>query len=373
MNIPKHNLRTPGPTPCPEEVLSAVAGSMINHRGPEFLELIYRVTENLKKVFATEGRMYILSASGTGALEAAVVNFLSPGDKVLAVSIGYFGDRFSEAARVYGAQVTKLDFEWGSAANPDAIRVALKRDPEIKAVLVTHNETSTGVTNDLESIAKIVKNESNALLLVDAISSLSGIPLPTDKWCCDVVCTASQKGMMVPPGLAFISVSQKAWEARGQAKMPRYYFDLGLAQEYLTRGQTPWTPVVSLFYGLDVALNMLLGEGMEAVFLRQSHIAQFTRQGIRDLGLELLVDGPRASNMVTAVKVPMGVDGSQLSKIMRDDHSVVIAGGQGNLQGKIFRIGHMGLVKKEDISEVLTALEQTLPRVGFKPSHAADG
>ena len=373
MKIPRQNLRTPGPTPCPDEVLEAIAGSMINHRGPEFADLIHRVTENLKKVFATEGRMYILSASGTGALEAAVVNFLSPGDKVLAVSIGYFGDRFAEAARVYGAQVKNLDFEWGSAADPGSIRAALKEDPEIRAVLVTHNETSTGVANDLESIANIVKNESKVLLLVDAISSLSGTPLPTDQWRCDVVCTASQKGLMVPPGLAFVSVSQEAWEAREQAKMPRYYFDLELAQRYLERGQTPWTPVVSLFYGLDVALKMLLEEGMENVFRRQAHIAQFTRQGMRDLGLQLLVDGPHASKTVTAVRVPEGVDGGQLSQIMRNDHSVVLAGGQGSLQGKIFRVGHMGLVTEEDIREVFTALEKTLPQVGFKPAHAAAG
>ena len=373
MKIPRQNLRTPGPTPCPDEVLEAIAGSMINHRGPEFHELILRVTKNLKNVFATEGRMYILSASGTGALEAAVVNFLSPGDKVLAVSMGYFGERFAEVARVYGAQVKKLDFELGSAADPGAIRAALKEDPEIRAVLVTHNETSTGVTNDLERIAKIVKDESKALLLVDAISSLSGIPLPVDQWRCDVVCTASQKGLMVPPGLAFISVSQEAWEAREHAKMPRYYFDLGLAQRYLERGQTPWTPVVSLFYGLDVALEMLLKEGMENVFRRQANIAQFTRQGIRGLGLQLLVDGPRASKMVTAVKVPEGVDGGQLSQIMRSDHSVVLAGGQGNLHGKIFRVGHMGQVAEEEIREVLTSLEKTLPKVGFKPAHAVAG
>jgi len=373
VKIPRQNLRTPGPTPCPDQVLEAIAGSMVNHRGPEFKELILRVTENLKKVFMTENRTYILTASGTGALEAAVVNTLSPGDTVLAVSVGYFGDRFAETARVYGAHTKRLDFEWGSAADPDAIRQALKEDPEIKAVLVTHNETSTGVTNDLESIAKVVKGESKALLLVDAISSLSCVPLPTDGWRCDVVCTASQKGLMVPPGLAFISLSQEAWDAREHAKMPRYYFDLALAQRYLERGQTPWTPVVSLFYGLDVALNMLLEEGIENVFRRHAHIAEVTRRGIRDLGLELLVEGPHASRTVTAVKIPEGLDGGQLSQLMRTDHSVVLAGAQGNLQGKIFRIGHMGQVTEEDIHELLHALEATLPKVGFRPAHAAAG
>ena len=353
MKIPRQNLRTPGPTPCPDEVLEAMSSPMINHRGPEFRELILRLTEKMKQVFMTQNRLYILTASGTGSLEAAVVNTLSPGDKVLAVSVGYFGDRFADLAAAYGAEVTKLDFPWGEAADPDSIRRALKEDPEIKAVLITHNETSTGITNDLESISKVVKGESDKLLLVDAISSLGCVPLPTDEWDCDIVATASQKGLMVPPGLSFISVSEAAWEARESAKMPRFYFDLQAAQRYLERGQNPWTPGVPLFYGLDVALDMLLEEGMEQVFRRHTHIANMTRQGVRALGLELLADDAHASDTVTSVKLPDGVDGGKLSELMRTEHSVVLAGGQGSLQGKIFRVGHMGPVTEEDIQEVL--------------------
>ena len=374
MKFPKQNLRTPGPIPCPDEVLEAMATSMVNHRGPEFGQIVLDVTGKMKKVFMTEARMYILTASGTGALEAAVVNTLSPGDKVLAVSVGYFGDRFTEMTQAYGADVKKLAFEWGTAADPEAIRSALKEDPEIRAVLVTHNETSTGITNDVESIANVVKGEFNKLLLVDAISSIGCVPLPTDKWRCDIVCTASQKGLMVPPGLAFISVSDDAWEASQQARMPRFYFDLAAAQRYLERGgQTPWTPAVSLFYGLDVALDMLLGEGMEKVFSRHVRTAEMTRQGVKVLGLELLARESEASNTVTAVRIPEGVDGGKLSSLMRTEHSVVLAGGQGPLQGKIFRIGHMGRVSEEDIQEVLDALEITLPKVGFKKSHAVAG
>ena len=373
MKIPRQNLRTPGPTPCPDEVLEAMSSPMINHRGPEFREIILRLTEKLKQVFMTQNRLYILTASGTGSLEAAVVNTLSPGDKVLAVSVGYFGDRFADMTRAYGADVKKLDFEWGEAADPDSIRRVLREDPEIKAVLITHNETSTGVTNDLESISKVVKGESNAMLLVDAISSLGCVPLPVDQWRCDMVCTASQKGLMVPPGLSFISVSEDAWEAREGAKMPRFYFDLQSAQRYLERGANPWTPNVSLFYGLDVALDMMLGEGMEQVFSRHAHIADMTRQGIRALGLELLAKKAHASNTVTSVKLPEGVDGAKLSELLRTEHSVVLAGGQGNLQGRIFRIGHMGRVTEGDIQEVLHALETTLPKVGFKPAHATAG
>ena len=321
----------------------------------------------------TQNRLYILTASGTGALEAAVVNTLSPGDKVLAVSVGYFGDRFADMTRAFGAEVSKLEFEWGTAADPDSIRSALNEDSSIRAVQVTHNETSTGVTNDLESIANVVKGEFNALLLVDAVSSLGCLPVLTDRWRCDMVCTASQKGLMVPPGLSFISVSQEAWEARESARMSRFYFDLPSAQRYLERGQTPWTPNVSLFYGLDVALDMMLEEGMEKVFSRHAQIADFTRQGVKDLGLELLADEAYASNTVTSVKVPEGVDAAVLSELLRTEYSVVLAGGQGPLQGKIFRIGHMGLVTEEDIEGVLHALEMTLPRLGFRPAHVTAG
>lgn len=373
MIIPRQNLRTPGPTPCPDEVLEAMGLPMINHRGPEFAELIVRLTDKMKRVFMTENRLYILTASGTGALEAAVVNTLSPGDRVLAVSIGYFGDRFADLASAYGAEVKKLGFEWGTPADPESIRRSLVQDPEIKAVLVTHNETSTGVTNDLERISNVVKRESNALLLVDAISSLGCVPLEVDRWDCDVVCTASQKGLMVPPGLSFVSVSEAAWEARQVSRMPRYYFDFEVAQLTLERGQTPWTPGVSLYYGLDVALDMLLEEGMENVYSRHARTAELTRQGVRAMGLKLLAADSHASNTVTSVKLQEGVDGKRLPELLRKEHSVVLAGGQGNLQGKIFRIGHMGRVTEEEILEVLVALERALPLVGYKPAPTTAG
>ena len=371
MKIPKQNLRTPGPTPLPQEVIDVMAQPMINHRGPEFKEMIERCTENLKQVFMTQNRMYILSSSGTGTLEAAVVNTLSPGDKVLAVSIGYFGDRFSEVAQIYGADVVRMDVEMGFAADPDAIRKALNEDHHISTVLVTHNETSTGVTNDIETISKVVKGEFGKLFIVDAISSMGCVPLPTDLWNVDVVCTASQKGLMVPPGLAFISMSDEAWVARERASMPRYYFDLERAQSYLERGQTPWTPSVSIFYGLDEALRMLLDEGMGNVFERHRHIAEYTRSGLKALGLEMLAAPSHASDTVTSVKAPDGVDVGQLSSKMLQEHSVVLAGGQGTLTGKIFRVGHLGRVPESDIDEVLSALKITLEQLGFQPAAAA--
>ena len=368
LKISKQNLRTPGPTPVPDDIVEAMSNPMINHRGPEFKELIYRTTEQLKQVFMTRSDLYVLTASGTGALEASVVNTLSPGDKVICATAGAFGNRFTDIARTYGADVQLLEFEWGEPVDPEAIRGALKDDPQIKAVLVTHNETSTGVTHPLEAIANVVKREFDKLLLVDAVSSLACVPLPVDAWNCDLVGTASQKGFMLPPGLAFVSISEAGLRAQKTATMPRFYFDLQAAQRYLERGQTPWTPAVSVLYGLSLALDKLLGEGMENVFDRHARIGQFTRNGVKNLGLTLLAQGEScASNTVTAINVPEGIDASQLIGMMRTEHDVVLAGGQGKLSGKVFRIGHLGSVSQEDIEQVLEALKVVLTKVGFSP------
>ena len=365
--IKRQNLRTPGPTPIPDDIVEAMASPMINHRGPEFDALITKATEQLKQVFMTKNDLLILTASGTGALEASLVNTLSPGDRVLAATAGSFGDRFTEMAAAYGADVKRMDFEWGGPIDPDAIRKGLQDEPAIKAVIITHNETSTGVTHPVEEIAKIVKGEFDKLLLVDAVSSLGCIPLPVDAWDCDLVGTASQKGFMTPPGLSFLSISQRGWEAQQTAKMPRFYFDLSMAKRSLAGGQTPFTPNVSALYGLSLALDLMLDEGMENVFGRHAKIAQLTRDGVRELGLELLVaDETYASNTVTAVKVPKGVDGKKFMSLMRTEENVVLAGGQGKLSDDIFRIGHLGRVSKDDIDEVITAIRKVLPEVGFK-------
>jgi aspartate aminotransferase-like enzyme len=340
---------------------------MIDHRGPIFSELITGITAHLKQVFMTQSDVFVLTSSGTGSLEAALVNTLSPGDRVLAPSAGAFGNRFIDIAVAFGAEVQRLDVEWGCPIDPQIIREALQRDPAIKAVMITHNETSTGVTHDLESIARVVKGEFHKLILVDAVSSLGCIPLPVDGWSCDMVGTASQKGFMIPPGLAFISVSQDAWEAQKTARMPRFYFDLMESRKYLELGQTPWTPNLAAIYGLSRSLEDMVAEGMENIFERHARIAQFTRDAVQELGLELLCQDPhRASNTVTAVKIPAGVDGRQMVRLMRDEEDVVLAGGQGKLAGNIFRIGHLGYVTQDDIQEVLEALQRVLPRVGFK-------
>ncbi len=354
------NLRIPGPIPVAEDVLEAMASPMINHRGPQFEELLYRVTDRIKQVFETDGDVYILTASGTGAMEAAVVNTLSPGDKVLNLSIGFFGDRFGEIARIYGAEVTDLSFPWGQAVDTDAVRDALRSAPDIQAVLVTHNETSTGVSNDLEAIAGVVKGEFDKLLLVDGISSVCSIPLQTDAWGCDVVATASQKGWMLPPGLAFVSFSSRAWEAYDRAAMPKYYLDVGQYRKYYQKGQPPYTPGLSAFFALDLALEKIAEEGLGALFERHKTIAQMTRDGIKALGLQLFPDESVASNTVTAVNVPLGMSGAALLSAMRE-RGVVLGGGQGPVEGKIFRIGHMGRVEPSEIQEVMDALEDALP------------
>ena len=366
LKIEPQNLRTPGPTPIPDDIVEAMGNPMINHRGPEFDELISKVTAQLKQVFMTGNDLFILTASGTGALEASLVNTLSPGDKVVAATAGSFGDRFIDMADAFGADVTRLDFEWGEPIDPDAIRQALRDDPEVKAVMITHNETSTGVTHPLEEIARIAKQEFDKLLLVDAVSSLGCLPLPVDAWDCDLVGTASQKGFMIPPGLAFISVSERAWEAQKTATMPRFYFDLEEAKKTLERGQTPFTPNVAAMYGLSLGLDKILDEGLEGVFGRHAAIGQHTRDRIRELGLELLVSDERyASNTVTAVKMPEGIDGRALMGRLRTEKNVVLAGGQGKLSTSIFRIGHLGHVTEDDIEEVIAALRELLPEVGF--------
>ncbi len=354
-------LRIPGPTPVPDEVLQAMAKQMINHRGPEFVQLLNDVTAKLKQIFQTKGDVLLLTGSGTGGLEAAIVNTLSPGDKVLATSTGVFGDRFTKIAQQYGAETIPLSFEWGKAADVDTIRQALRAEPKIKAVMVTHNETSTGVTNDLASISSVVK-EFDKLLLVDAISSLGAIDLPVDDWHCDVTVTGSQKAWMVPPGLTMVSVSEEGWRAHAEAKMPRFYWDFTKAKNSLEKEQTPWTPAVSIIFALQVALDMMLKEGLTNVVARHARIGKATREGIKSLGLSLFAEESHASNAVTAVAVPDGLDVKKLRKILREEHQVVLAGGQQKLDGKIFRIGHLGWVTEKDIETVISALKVALPQ-----------
>ena len=354
-------LRIPGPTPLPKEVMQAISRQMINHRGPEFHKIYQDITEKLKLFFQTKNDLLILTCAGTGGLEAAIVNFFSPGDKILGVSIGVFGDRFISIAKTYGANVIPLKFEMGQAADPEAIKKALAADPEIKGVIITHNETASSVTNDLKTIAPIVKN-AGKLLLVDGVSSIGSIDLPVDELHIDVAVSGSQKGWMVPPGMVMLSVSQEAWQANAKAKMPRFYLDLAKAKaKYQEKFETPWTPAVSIIYGFQVALDMMLKEGIQNIFARHALIAKTARDGLKELGLTLLVkDEKIASNTVTGVMGTNGMDTKKVTSIMRDQYKIVLAGGQGALEGKIFRIGHLGYVSVEEIKDVLAHLKLAL-------------
>ena len=361
----KQLLMIPGPTPVPQSVLLAGAGEMVNHRGPEFAEALAACTAGLKKVFQTKQDVFILTASGTGGLEAAVVNMLSPGDSVLSVSIGVFGDRFASIAEAFGAKVEPLNFEWGAAADPEKIRerLAADKDKKIKAVLVTHNETSTGVTNDLAAIGSTVR-EHGALLLVDGISSLVAIDCQTDKWGLDLVVAGSQKAFMIPPGLTFIAMNERARAAMEKATIPRFYWDLGKAKDYLERGQTPWTPAVPQVFQLQKALDILLAGGMQASFARHARQAAAVRAGAQALDLKLFADPTHASNAVTSLCKPDGVEISDLRSLMREKYGVVLAGGQQRLKNEIFRIGHLGFVGESDIVATLGALGMTLKELG---------
>lgn len=353
------NLRIPGPTPLPPSVLEAIGKQMINHRGPEFAEIIAEVTDQLKYFYQTEHDLLILTASGTGAMEAAVVNLHSPGEKVMCVSIGNFGDRFTEIARKFGLDVTKVEIPAGQAADPDDIGRQLDANPGITSVLVTHNETSTGVTNELEAIARVVKSRGK-LLVVDGISSVGSIDVKTDAWDCDVVLSGSQKGWMAPPGLAFASVSPLAWERHAQATLPRMYWDFTAARRYLQHGETPWTPAISVFYALQVSLKMLRAEGREHVFARHARVAEHCRAGLRSLGLKMFADPRHASNTVTAFYTPEGVDSRVIAQELEAEHDTVLAIGQGATTTTTMRVGHLGLVDETDIDAVISALERVL-------------
>jgi len=338
---------------------------MINHRGGEFQKMVLSVTDKLKKLLLTQNDVFLLTGSGTGGLEAAVVNSFSPGDKVLSVSVGVFGDRLANIAKTYGAEVIPLKFEWGKAADPDLVKAALDKDPAIKAVMVTHNETSTGVTNPLKEIAAVIK-PYDKLFIVDAISSVGSIELPVDEWGVDVMITGSQKSWMVPPGLAMAAISEKGWKANAEAKIPRFYWDFGKSKKYLEKGgQTPWTPAVSIVFALNAALDLMLAEGLENIIARHKKLGQMTRDGVKALGLKLFGDEKYASNTVTAILGSDGLDAKLLNKVMREEHDIILSGGQMDLEGKIFRIGHLGWVNEQDVAAVLAALKIALPKAGF--------
>jgi aspartate aminotransferase-like enzyme len=358
------NLRIPGPTPLPDEVREAGARQMVNHRGPEYAALQSRVIAGLRRVFRTENDVLILTSAGTGGLEAAIVNFLSPNDAVLAVPTGVFGDRFAKIATAYGATVTRQSCEDGQAADPVSVARALSAGGPWKAVLLTHNETSTGITNPIADLAATIRRVSpETLILVDGVSGLGALPFETDAWGLDVVVTGSQKAWMVAPGLAFVSVSARAWDASKAARMPRFYFDLAAHRSSAESGQTPWTPAVSVMFQLDVALQMMEREGLAQIWRRHAAVGSAARAGLGALGFRLLADPAYASNTVTAAWLPDDLDWKAFNGALRRE-GLVIAGGQGALKGRIFRIGHLGNVTVPAMLGAMGILEAVLAELG---------
>ena len=360
----KNYLLTPGPTPVPTEALLAMAKPIIHHRTPQFVSILKEAVEGLKYVYQTKNDVFIFTSSGTGAMESSIANTLSAGDKAICIRGGKFGERWSEICNAYGIKNIDVDVEWGKAVDPKVIEKLLNENKDVKAVFTTLCETSTGVITDIQKIGEIVAR-TNAILVVDAISALGSVPIKTDAWKIDIVASGSQKGLMVPPGLAFVSVSQKAWKLVETAKSPSYYFNFKAAKKAADKDDTPWTPAVTLVIGLVEALKMIKQDTLEGVFARHKKMADAIRAAAKGLGLSLLA--PTApSDAVTAINLPANIDGEKLVKVMRDTYGVGVAGGQDALKGKIVRIASMGFMTQWDMIIAISCLEIVLKQMGYK-------
>lgn len=355
------NLRIPGPTPLPPQVLEATAQQMISHRGHKYEEIQKRVIENLQYFFQTENDIFLLTSSGMGGLEASIANFFSPGDKIVSFTCGEFGERWAEIARVFQADVLQVKVPPGKAITSELAAKTLSSTANVKGVLVTLNETSTGVLNPIAQIAKAVKSHPDKpLLLIDGISALGAVDLPMDKIGIDVLVTASQKAWMAPPGMSMIAVSNKAWKRHETAKMAHHYFDLTKYREFSQKYQTPATPAVSILFALDASLQMMRKEGRSKVFQRHLNLMKQLRTGVRKIGLELLVADDCVSPTVTSIKVPPGKEAKNWLQILKEKYRTELAGGMGETKGKIIRVAHMGYVAKNDIVKVISALKKSL-------------
>jgi aspartate aminotransferase-like enzyme len=365
----KRYLMAPGPTPVPPEVLEAGARPVLHHRGPDFRELMLRCLGRLREVCRTENDVLVFTASGSGAFESAVVNLLSPGEQVLVVSAGEFGERWAKLAATYGADVQSLRYDWGETPQPDDLREKLA-ETGAETVVLVHSETSTGVVADVEALAKVAA-EAGALTVVDAVSSLGAVPLETDAWGLDVVVAGSQKALMTPPGLSVVTVSPKAWERAARSTTPRFYFDWEKLRKALEAGSTPFTPAVSIVVSLDAALGLLLEEGLETAFARHAALGRACREGAKAMGLELFSPDEERSAVVTAILTPEGVNAKELVLALRDRFGITVAGGHGELGERMFRIGHIGYYDVFDITTALGAVETLLVERGVELERGA--
>ena len=370
----KLTLMIPGPTPVPETVLLAMSRHPIGHRSADFQKIVKRTTEQLKWLHQTSGDVLVLAGSGTAAMEAGIINVLSKGDRVLCGDNGKFGERWVKLAKAYGLDVQVIKAEWGQPLDPEAFRAALDADTAkaIRAVILTHSETSTGVINDLEAIAGHVKNHGTALTIADCVTSLGACNVPMEAWGLDVVGSGSQKGYMMPPGLGFVAMSDRAWQAHERSDLPKFYFDLGKYRKSAKADSNPFTPAVNLYYALEAALEMMQQEGLEAIFARHARHRDAAQAGMVAMGLPLYAAEGHGSPAITAV-APAGIDAEELRKAVKQRFDILLAGGQDHLKGKVFRIGHLGFVCDRDVLTAVAAIEATLQGLGLHQGPAGAG
>lgn len=360
----KKYLLAPGPTPVPPEVLLSMAMPIIHHRSPDFIPVLDSAKKGLQWLYQTKNDVLILASTGTGGMVGAVNNFFNHGDKVVVINGGKFGERWTKICQAYGLKVEEIIVEWGYTVKLGVVEEALKKNPDIKGVFVQATETSTGVYHDIEGLGRLIKNYPDTLFIVDAISALVAHDLKTDEWGIDIMVGGSQKGLMLPPGLAFVSVSEKAWKKNEQSKMPRFYFNFKKERENLAKNQTNFTSAVTLIIGLNEAIKMLQKEGLENVFSRHARLANAAREAVKALGLGIY-SKESPSNSVTAIEMPDGIDGQVVYKTLREKYGITGAGGQDKAKGKIFRLAHLGYADRFDIITGIAALEMVLKQLGY--------
>ncbi len=360
----KSYLLAPGPTPVPPQALLAMAQPIVHHRSPQFKPILEEVKEDLQYVFQTKNDVLILASTGTGGMEGAVTNTLSSGDKAIVVRAGKFGERWAEICEAYGVEPINIDIEWGRCVTPEQIKAALEKHPEAKAVFIQAHETSTGVKFPLKEIGEIVKDKEGTILVVDAISAMGAMEIKTDAWHLDVVVAGSQKALMLPPGLAFVSLSEKAWRFVERSNLPKYYFNFAKERKSLAKNQTAFTAAVSLIIGLRETLRQIKEIGLENIIAHNQRLSEAVKAAVKAMGLKIFTK-EGLSEVVTAVEAPHGIDAQEITKIMREDYGITIAGGQAQLKGKIFRISHMGYVDEHEIIMVIAALERTLIKLRY--------
>jgi len=361
----KKYLFSPGPTMLPPEVQLKMAEPIMHHREPEFEKIFAEIRDGLKYLFQTKNEVLVFTSSGTGAMEGAVSNILSKGDKALVIRGGKFGERWGEICQAYGIEFIPIDVEWGRAVDPKLVQKALESDPSIRAVYTQASETSTGVRHPIREMAEITKKYEDKVFVVDAITGIGVFNIPMDEWGIDVLVSGSQKALMLPPGLSFVALSEKAWRLVDQSNLPKYYFDFKKELKSTKKNQSSFTPAISLFVGLRETLHMIRKEGLEELFRRHEKLARATREAVKALGLELYApDSP--SNAVTAVKIPEGIDGERLKGLFFERFGITVAGGQDRAKGKIIRIAHLGYYEKLDMVMVISALEMLLKEIGHR-------